>query len=676
MKNLLTILTFLLSITLQSQSVYYVSTTGDDADAGTFAEPWGTWNQAFETADAGDTVYFRGGVYNSVERIYVNVGDGIGNSGTSANPIVYEGYPADIAADNWPILDCKLHCDSIDTPERTTYNYAISLTQIEYIELRCLEIRNVFQCDSVNSGAVGTFLAANMTFERIRIHDIGSPRGFWFRSGAWSAIDSAYTVDYRGDTPLNATPRFEQPDTSRWINCDVWNLCDTLSSNPGNAGDGWRMDTYHGNTNYFTGCRVWNYSDDGMDMGGGKKIFNNCWFMPSNKYAGFGIEGNCLKTASLMAHDFWYPALWSKTLYADSADLADDSLCHVTNCLSLYGIIGFYLTVQSDIFENPRLYNNTSYAVGSGILAQDKGDTMNGVFKNNLIYGAYRTGAGGKVYDVQLAGFAYNEDHNTWVYDNDSLFDFYTNPAFNVTTADFQENDSAALVALFTAPRKADGSLPDSVPCMLSATSDLIDGGVDIGYGDDIGYNQWADGGSGIVANWSASSVSIGTTESITYTDLSTNNPDTWDWDFDNGTPATSAVQNPVIQYNTAGTFDVELIASLGADEDTLLRTNYILVTDIPVSAFSANTTSVTVGQSVTFTDASTNTPTSWSWDCPGGTPSTSNSQNPTITYNTAGDYTVTLTASNAGGADDEEKIDYITVSGVPLDYKITIEMR
>ena len=41
----------------------YVATDGDDLDAGTYAAPWATWQKAFQTATAGDTVYFRGGVY-------------------------------------------------------------------------------------------------------------------------------------------------------------------------------------------------------------------------------------------------------------------------------------------------------------------------------------------------------------------------------------------------------------------------------------------------------------------------------------------------------------------------------------------------------------------------------------------------------------------------------------
>ncbi len=94
MNRLLVNLLLLISLNVSAQ--YYVATDGDDNNPGTFTQPWATWNKAFLTAQPGDTVYFRGGVYYSVERVYVYPPDGYGNSGTAANPIVYEGYPADI----------------------------------------------------------------------------------------------------------------------------------------------------------------------------------------------------------------------------------------------------------------------------------------------------------------------------------------------------------------------------------------------------------------------------------------------------------------------------------------------------------------------------------------------------------------------------------------------------
>jgi PKD repeat protein len=70
-----------------------------------------------------------------------------------------------------------------------------------------------------------------------------------------------------------------------------------------------------------------------------------------------------------------------------------------------------------------------------------------------------------------------------------------------------------------------------------------------------------------------------------------------------------------------------------------------------PTASFTASATTICSGQSITFTDNSTNQPTSWQWTINGGTPNSSTQQNPTATFNTPGTYTVTLVASNAYGS-------------------------
>lgn len=82
-----------------------------------------------------------------------------------------------------------------------------------------------------------------------------------------------------------------------------------------------------------------------------------------------------------------------------------------------------------------------------------------------------------------------------------------------------------------------------------------------------------------------------------------------------------------------------------------------------PVADFSAGATTITAGQSIRFTDLSTGSPTAWSWSFPGGAPAASSAQSPSVTYNTAGTYNVSLTATNAGGSDTETKTAYITVN-------------
>lgn len=83
-----------------------------------------------------------------------------------------------------------------------------------------------------------------------------------------------------------------------------------------------------------------------------------------------------------------------------------------------------------------------------------------------------------------------------------------------------------------------------------------------------------------------------------------------------------------------------------------------------PVTNFSANPTSGCGPLGVVFTDNSTNNPVFWSWDFGNG--QTSSSQNPFVTYTTAGTYTVTLITRNASGSDAVRKTGYITVYPYP----------
>ena len=168
------------------------------------------------------------------------------------------------------------------------------------------------------------------------------------------------------------------------------------------------------------------------------------------------------------------------------------------------------------------------------------------------------------------------------------------------------------------------------------------------------------------VAGFTANNTTIGTGNSVQFTDNSTNNPTEWAWTFEGGTPSSSTLQNPDVAYNTAGNYTVTLIATNSIGSDTETKVGYITVIDPPVAEFSADNTVINEGESVQFTDLSTGNPTVWAWTFEGGTPDNSNSQNPAIAYNIAGTYPVTLIASSPYGSDTETKTAYITVNDVP----------
>ena len=176
------------------------------------------------------------------------------------------------------------------------------------------------------------------------------------------------------------------------------------------------------------------------------------------------------------------------------------------------------------------------------------------------------------------------------------------------------------------------------------------------------------------VADFTSDVTVINEGENVQFTDQSTDAA-SWSWSFSGGTPSSSTAQNPSVTYNTAGTYTVELTATNTVGSDTETKTAYITVNHVvvaPVADFSASPTSVLEGGAVSFTDLSTNEPTSWSWTFAGGTPSSSTAQNPSVTYNTAGTYDVTLVTSNSAGSDTETKTGYITVTSAPSEVTLS----
>lgn len=84
-----------------------------------------------------------------------------------------------------------------------------------------------------------------------------------------------------------------------------------------------------------------------------------------------------------------------------------------------------------------------------------------------------------------------------------------------------------------------------------------------------------------------------------------------------------------------------------------------------PTATISANTTSICANQCVNFSSAtSSGGPfSSVSWNVPGGNPSTSILENPTICFPNSGVYSVSLTVTNGSGSNTETLNGYITVS-------------
>ncbi len=145
----------------------------------------------------------------------------------------------------------------------------------------------------------------------------------------------------------------------------------------------------------------------------------------------------------------------------------------------------------------------------------------------------------------------------------------------------------------------------------------------------------------------------------VTFTDATSGMVSMWSWDFGDG--ASSSLQSPTHIYDTVGKYTVSLTVTGIGGFETLTIVEMIDVTEpAPVAGFSTDVTLGDAPLNVTFTDSSTLNITTWAWDF--GDLGTSSLQSPIHEYQ-PGTYTVSLTATSAGGMDTATMIDLITVS-------------
>ncbi|WP_165304996.1 PKD domain-containing protein [Pedobacter sp. SYP-B3415] len=152
--------------------------------------------------------------------------------------------------------------------------------------------------------------------------------------------------------------------------------------------------------------------------------------------------------------------------------------------------------------------------------------------------------------------------------------------------------------------------------------------------------------------------------ESLTFTDLSTGQPSSWNWEFEGGTPARSDLSGPVVTYSQPGTYAVTLEIRNAAGAAVEKKTGYITVSYRDIAAdFSQSATTIKQEESVTFTDKSSGMPNKWAWEFrSGNVVLTSDQQNPVVKFSTPGVYTVKLTASNPKGAQTVVRENLLTV--------------
>lgn len=177
------------------------------------------------------------------------------------------------------------------------------------------------------------------------------------------------------------------------------------------------------------------------------------------------------------------------------------------------------------------------------------------------------------------------------------------------------------------------------------------------------------------VANFSMNVTSGYAPLTVQFTDLSTNTPETWWWEFNVPISTfTSSEQNPVYEFSDPGVYSVYLVASNGDGYDAESKPAAITVLEspsvtAPVASFSTDIATGTVPLTVQFTDLSLGNITDWTWDFDGDSVADSTDQNPSHTYVQGGNYTVTLQVTSDSGTDLETKNNYIYAGPLTAKY-------
>ena len=397
------LLSLLLSLCLMrgSATIYYVATDGNDANPGTIEKPLATIQKAQSKVSAGDTVYIRGGVYHmstsQVARIE-RIYACVTFLDKSGKKGRYILYSA--YPGERPVFDY-----SGIRPEN--FRVAAFYVTGSWIHLRGFEVVGVqVMIKTHTQSECFENHGSNNIYERLSMHD-GMAIGFYLLSGSDNLI----------------------------LNCDAYRNFDSVSENGrGGNTDGFGCHPSEGSKgNVFRGCRSWFNSDDGYDVINSHEatVFDHCWAFYNGYNTAFTSEGdgNGFKGGG-----------YGKT----PADRVPSPVPQTTVrfCLAVRNkASGFYSNhhINGSFWINNTAYQNHINFNMLNRLADNFTDVpgYKHVLKNNLGYKARSTA-------VANLDPAQCELVNNY-------FDLAA------TDEDFESLDEAQL----TAPRKADGSLPD-----------------------------------------------------------------------------------------------------------------------------------------------------------------------------------------------------------------------
>ncbi|KAM0322563.1 hypothetical protein ACHAQA_009410 [Verticillium albo-atrum] len=199
----------------------FVATDGSNSGSGSIGSPYASIQDAVDAASAGDNIYLRAGTYKPSANIQIR------KSGTSSNPYTiaaYEGEEVVVDGDNFPNNPAPYGGDLPNT-DRGVFHFE----KADYWRMYNLTFIH---------GPYGVYVkdSHNNYFERITTHDN-------YESGFHLQNDISNTEIVFLDSYMNADPRKN-----------------------GKSADGISLKEGSGNGNIIRGARLWDNSDDGLDL--------------------------------------------------------------------------------------------------------------------------------------------------------------------------------------------------------------------------------------------------------------------------------------------------------------------------------------------------------------------------------------------------------------------------
>jgi hypothetical protein len=261
MKKIIISIAWIFIFSCLGATTYFVSTTGNDANSGTFENlPLLTIAKALTKTAPGDYIYVKGGVYYLSATIYISL------SGTFADSCFLLSYPGERA-----VLDFSATADGIK---------GMSISG-SYWHIKGFDIKK--------AGSTGMYI----------------------NIGGNNVIDHCSFSENK-----NVGLRLgNKTHDNKIINCDSY-----YNSDPPDYGDadGFACALDVGTNNYFYGCRAWLNVDDGFDgyLRGGNDMtttLENCWAWQNGYFkdgtdAGPNANGNGFKLGGsddkLLMHNF------------------------------------------------------------------------------------------------------------------------------------------------------------------------------------------------------------------------------------------------------------------------------------------------------------------------------------------------------------------------------------